>query len=87
MRRVRVVIGVGTDEGIEDVNIGVGELVEDVDGGDEVAVEGEGGDEFRNNVRVVVEIGFENLSVDLVYVVKVSAFVKVTKLIFKEFSS
>jgi len=39
-----VVVGVGSYDGVVEVDVGVGELVENVDGGGEVAAEGESGD-------------------------------------------
>lgn len=78
-----MVIGVSSDDGIVEVDIGVGKLVEDVDCGSEVAAEGEGGDEFGSDEEVMVEIGFKNLGKDLVDMVEVGALVEVTELLFQ----
>lgn len=78
------VVGVGSDDGVVEVDVGVGDVVEDVDGGGEVAAEGEGGDEFGSDEEVLVEIGFEDLSVDLVHRVQIAALVKVAQLLFEE---
>lgn len=83
-RRVGSVVGVGSDDGVVEVDVGVGDVVEDVDGGGEVAAEGEGGDEFGSDEEVLVEIGFEDLSVDLVHRVQIAALVKVAQLLFEE---
>lgn len=55
----------GSDHGVENVHIGFGNLVEDVDGESDLAAEREGGDEFGRDKRVVVEIGSDNLGMEL----------------------
>lgn len=83
-RGVGVVLGVCSDDGVVEVDVGVGNLVEDVDGGGEVAAGGEGGNEFGNNEGVLVEIGFENLGVDLVHRVQICTLVKIIELLFEK---
>ncbi|KAJ1401561.1 hypothetical protein SESBI_28719 [Sesbania bispinosa] len=80
-RRVRIVVSVSSDDGVVEVDIGVRDLVEDVDGGGDAAGEGESGDEFGSNVEVMVEMGFEELSVDLLDEVEVGASMKVRELL------
>lgn len=79
-----MVVGMGSDDRVVEVDVGVGDLVEDVDCGGEVAAEGEGGDEFGSDKEVVVEIGFENLRMDLVDMVEVGALLEVAELLFQE---
>lgn len=64
------------------MDIGVGDLVEDVDGGNDMAGERVSGDEFGSDVEVLVEMRFEELSVDLFHEFEVSAFVEVRELVF-----
>ncbi|TKY65133.1 hypothetical protein E2542_SST07989 [Spatholobus suberectus] len=83
-RRVGVVLRVGPDDGVVEVDVGVGDVAEDVDGGGEVAAGGEGGDEFGSDEGVVVEVGLEDLGVDLVDEVEVGALVEVAELLLEE---
>jgi len=78
-----MVVGVSSDDAVVEVNVGVEELVEDVDGGSEVAADGEGSDEFGSDKEVTVEISFENLGKDLVDMVEVGALVEVAELLFQ----
>jgi len=78
-----MVVGVSSDDAVVEVDVGVGELVEDVDGSSEVAAEGEGDDEFGSDEEVTVEISFKNLGKDLVDMVEVGALVEVAKLLFQ----
>lgn len=54
-----------SDESIVQMDIGVLNLIENVDGKRHLATEREGGNELGRCVEVLVEIGFENLGVDL----------------------
>lgn len=64
------------------MDIGVGDLVEDVDGGGDMAGKRVSGDELGSDVEVLLEMGFEELSVDLFDELKVSAFVEVREFVF-----
>ena len=81
---VRVVLGLGPDEGVVEVGVGAGDEVEGVDGGGEVAGEGECGDELGGDVRVLVEVVLEDLGVDLLHGVEVGAAVEVRELLLQE---
>lgn len=69
------------------MDIGLLNLIENVDGEGHLAAEREGGDELGGGVEVLVEISFENLGVDLLDVAEVCAFVKVRELLLQESSS
>lgn len=59
------------------MDIGLLNLIENVDGEGHLAAEREGGDELGGSVEVLVEIGLENLGVDLLDVAEVCTFVEV----------
>lgn len=69
------------------MDIGLLNLIENVDGEGHLAAEREGGDELGGGVGVLVEISFENLGVDLLDVAEVCAFVEVRELLLQESSS
>lgn len=69
------------------MDIGLLNLIENVDGEGHLAAEREGGDELGGGVEVLVEISFENLGVDLLDVAEVCAFVEVRELLLQESSS
>lgn len=52
-------------------------LIESISGKKHLATEGEGRYEFGNNEEVDVKIGFEDLSVELLYLVEVCALVEI----------
>lgn len=62
-------------------------LIESVSGEEHLATEGEGRYEFGNNEEVDVEIGFEDLGVELLHLVEVCALVELCKLLLEELSS
>ena len=63
-------------DSVVQVNIRVTNMVEDVNGEGQLAAAREGGDELRGGVGVLVEIGFEDLSVDLFDVVEIGEVLK-----------
>lgn len=81
---MRAIESVCSDEGVVEVDIWVGDLVEDVDGGGDVAAEGESGDELGSNVEVLVKMSFEKLGMDLLDEVEVGAAVEVAELLLQE---
>lgn len=63
------------------MNIGVRNLIKDINSRSYVRIEGISSDEFWSNVKVLVKRGFDELSVDLFNKVKVGAFVEIGEVI------
>lgn len=59
------------------MDIGALNLIESVGGEGRLAAEGEGGDEPGNDIEIEVEIGFENLGVELLHLVEVCALMEI----------
>lgn len=63
------------------MGIGEGDLAKDGDGGEDLVAERVGGDELRGDEEVAVEVGLDDLSLDLAKVVVVGAAVEVDELL------
>lgn len=63
------------------MNIGVRNLIKDINSISYVRIEGISREEFWSNVKVLVKRGFDELSVDLFNKVKVGAFVEIGEVI------
>ncbi|MED6157695.1 hypothetical protein PIB30_025639 [Stylosanthes scabra] len=80
----KAVLGPGSDESVKRWGIGVGYEVEYVDGGGKVVGEGECGGEFWCHIRIFKEVVLEDLGLDLLHCVEVSATVEVGELFIEE---
>lgn len=64
-------MGVGSNESVVQMDIGILNLIEGVGGEGHLAAEGEGGDELGNDKEIEMKIGFEDLGVKLLHLVDV----------------
>ena len=78
------IVGQGADEGVEVESVWLGDQVEHVEGVRGEAGEGVGGDELGSNEGVLVEVGPEDLGLDLFEVVGVGALVEVGDVVLEE---
>lgn len=70
-------MGVGSNHSVVQMDVWILNLIESVGGERHLARKGEGRYEFGNNIEVEVEIGFEDLSVDLLHLVEVCTLVEI----------